>query len=136
MILFDHLAVSLQICHDFIVHHEEWGVHSNKVNLTLKDKSKRCHNFCIAYELILLWIKPTCVPSRAEYHANLLNLFLTSFPNKCFAVVLSSLVSSHHSLIWITAYSNVPFHRTYFFQANMDSFRFLHCRNYLHIFQK
>lgn len=121
-ILSHHPSASIYICGDFSIHHEKWLINSNKTN----EEGKWCHDYSITYELSKIRNKPTYVSNIIGHHANLLNLFLTSFPDKCSAEVLTLLCSSDHSLINVKidakpkTSSNVPFHRTIFWYTKTD----------------
>ena len=126
-ILLDHPHAEIHVCGDFNVHHEEWLVHSNKTDL----EGRHCHDFAIAYGLTQIVTEPTRVPDVASHFPNLLDLFLTTCPDRCVSSVLSPLGRSDHSVVSVEIdtqlkeTSDIPFHRTVFrySKADWDGFR-------------
>ena len=126
-ILSENPYADIHICGDFNVHHGEWLIHSNKTT----PEGRYCHDFAVAYDLTQTVTKPTRVPDATGQYANLLDLFLTSCPEKCSTSVLSPLGSSDHCVVSVKVdtksdtSTDVPFHRTVFrySKADWDSFR-------------
>ena len=126
-ILSENPYADIHICGDFNVHHSEWLIHSNKTT----PEGRYCHDFAVAYDLTQTVTKPTRVPDATGQYANLLDLFLTSCPERCSTSVLSPLGSSDHCVVSVKVdtksdtSTDVPFHRTVFrySKADWDSFR-------------
>ena len=94
-ILLDNPRANIHVCGDFTVHHEEWLVHSHKTDM----EGRHCHDFAIAYGLTQILTEPTHVPDVASYYPNLLDLFLTTCPDRSVSSVLSPLGRSYHSVV-------------------------------------
>ena len=101
----------------------------------------------VGITMTLLWhmTSPTRIPHATGQYANLLDLFLTSCPEKCSTYVLSPLGTSDHFVVSvkIDAKSEIstdaPFHRTVFrySKADWDSFRsFMADASLSHIFNQ
>ena len=126
-ILSENPYADIHVCGDFNVHHSEWLIHSNKTT----PEGRYCYDFAVAYDLTQTVTKPTRVPDAPGQYANLLDLFLTSCPEKCSTSVLSPLGSSDHCVVSVKIdakseiSTDVPFHRTVFrySKADWDSFR-------------
>ena len=127
LILTECPSANIHICGDFNVHHKEWLIHSN----TTDAPGRQCHDFAMAFGLTQIVDVPTRVPDRKGDFASLLDLFLTSVPDKCVHSVTSPLGSSDHCVVSVkvdTKYkksSDAPFHRKVyrFAKADWDGFR-------------
>lgn len=118
-------SASFHNCGDFNIHHKEWIVHSNKTDF----EGRYCRDYSIAYELTQIIGEPTCVQTTC-HQVNILNLFLTSCPDKCLTKVLPPLGTSVHSLISVQFNAkpmtscDVPLYRMIFhyLKADWDNF--------------
>ena len=127
LILTECPSANIHICGDFNVHHKEWLIHSN----TTDEAGWQCHDFAMAYGLTQIVDVPTRVPDRDGDFASLLDLFLTSVPDKCVHSVTAPLGTSDHCVVSVkveTKYkksSDAPFHRKVyrFAKADWDGFR-------------
>ena len=123
----DYPSANIHVCGDFNVHHKEWLVHSNKTD----PEGRHCHDFSVAYELTQIIDAPTRVPDVAGHYPNLLDLFLTSCPDRCTHTVSSPRGRSDHCMVSVSINvqckksSDAPFHRTVYrySKANWDEFR-------------
>lgn len=83
-------------------------------------KGKYWRDFAIAYELTQIIGEPTRVPNTAWHQASILDLFITSWPDKWLSKILPPLGLSDHSLISIQINTkpkpspDVQFHRIIF----------------------
>ena len=120
-------SANIHICGDFNVHHKDWLTHSN----TTDTAGRHCHDFAMAYGLTQIVDVPTRVPDRDGDFASLLDLFLTSVPDKCTHSVTAPMGTSDHCVISVkvdTKYkksTDAPFHRKVFrfAKADWDGFR-------------
>lgn len=65
---------------DFTIHHKEWLIHSNKND----EEGRYCWDFSVASNWQLIE-EHTHVPYATGHQANMLDIFLTSWPAKCFS---------------------------------------------------
>ena len=127
LILTKFPSANIHICGDFNVHHKDWLIHSNHTDAP----GRQCFEFAAASGLTQIVDVPTRVPDRAGDFASLLDLFLTSVPDKCVHSVTSPLGTSDHCVVSVKVNtkfkksSDVPFHRRVyrFAKADWDSFR-------------
>ena len=125
-IMVDYPYANIHVCGDFNVHHKEW-LCSNHTS----EEGKQCHEFSTIYGLTQIVKGPTRVPDVKGQTANLLDLFLTTVPDKCDSTTSSPLGSSDHSVVIVKidatckGSNDVPFHRTVFrySEADWDSLR-------------
>ena len=125
-IMVDYPYANIHMCGDFNVHHQEW-LCSNRTS----EEGKQCHEFSTIYGLTQIVKGPTRVPDVKGQTANLLDLFLTTVPDKCDSTTSSPLGSSDHSVVIVKidatckGSNDVPFHRTVFrySEADWDSLR-------------
>lgn len=125
-ILSDHSSASILICGDFNIYCKECLVHTAR-----NEEGRYCYVF-VAYDLTQIVNKPTHAPDTMRHHVDLLDVFLTSCPEKYSSEVVPPLNTSDHSLINIKvdaklkASRNVLFPRmiSQFTKANWDSFGF------------
>ena len=111
-ILVNNPSANIHVCGDFIVHHEEWLVHSNKTD----PECRYCHYFSVAYELSQIIYFPTHIPDVVGQYPNLLDL--NTYPDLCSAYVSSPLDRSDHCMVTVAIdvqckeTSDEPFHCT------------------------
>ena len=125
-IMCDYPYANIHLCGDFNVHHKEW-----LCSRITSEEGKRCHEFSTIYGLTQIVKGPTRVPDVIGQTANLLDLFLTTVPDKCDSTTSSPLGSSDHSVVVVKIdakckeSNDAPFHRTVFrySEADWDSLR-------------
>ena len=121
-ILLDYPFASFHIFGDFNVHNKEWLIHSNKTS----SEGRFCHDFALCYGLEQIIDVPTRVPDISSQFPNLLDLFLTSIPDKCSHTVAPPLGSSDHATITVKIdarckeSTDMPFYRTVYRYAKAD----------------
>ncbi len=62
-------------------------------------EGRHCYNFSVAYELTQIIDYPTRVPDVDNQYPNLLDIFLTTYPDLCAVTVLCPLGLSGHCLV-------------------------------------
>ena len=94
LILKDNPNANFHLCGDFNVHHKQWLIHSNKTD----KEGSHLYDFSIAYNLTQIVKEPTRVPDRPNEFPSLLDLFITSIPDK-YSPFVSSPLGFDHSVV-------------------------------------